>query len=250
MRAQVGGTGESMFGFRFEQRGAVATLHLSHREVPGGVDPHALDPLWDCLDRQLARPSPVTCILLDGALLGLSHAKALTWPSSPADLERLPEVGNIAVVREENFFNRMVDWARQINSFVVIAVHGEVALQLAAPLLAADLRIISEQTTFVSLLGRMELPALGALPWFLSRLAGPARATELLLSQEPLRAQDAHRLGLANLVVGSADWEADVLTKVEHLASLPSRQLLLIKRAAVASGEDLRTFLEREADWI
>lgn len=250
MRTQVGSTGEAMFGFRFEQRGAVATLRVAHREVPGGVDPHVLGPLWDCLDREVAKPSPVTCILVDGALLGPSNAEALTRPSPPTGLKAHPWPENLTVVREENFLNRMVDWARQINSFVVTAVHGEVALQLAAPLLAADFRIISEQTTFVSLLGRVELPALGALPWFLARLAGPARATELLLSQEPLRAQDAQRLGLANLVVGASDWEAEALARADHFASLPRRQLWLVKRAAVASGEELRTFLEREADWI
>jgi Enoyl-CoA hydratase/isomerase len=250
MRAQVGSTGEAMVGFRFEQRGAVATLRVSYRDVPGGVDPHVLNPLWDCLDRELTRPSPVTFILLEDGLLGPSHAEALTSPSSPTDRKVLPGIDNVAVVREENFINRIVDWARQIDSLVVTAVHGEVALQLAAPLLAADFRIISEQTTFVSLLGRVELRALGALPWFLARLAGPARATELLLSQEPLRAQDAQRLGLANLVVSSTNWEAGALAKAEHFATLPPRQLVLVKRAAVASCGELKGFLEHERDWI
>lgn len=71
--------------------------------------------------------------------------------------------------------------------------------------LSCDLRIASEEAMF----GQPEV-ALGIMPGFsgtqrLPRAVGPAKAKEMILTGDPITAQEAYRIGLVNKVVAPED---------------------------------------------
>ena len=72
--------------------------------------------------------------------------------------------------------------------------------------LASDLRILSEQAKFAFLFVKVGLAGadMGALH-LLPRIVGQGRAAELLFFGDPIDAQEAYRIGLANRVVPHAE---------------------------------------------
>lgn len=75
--------------------------------------------------------------------------------------------------------------------------------------IACDVRIAADDAVFA-------LPAVkeallpGSAPWRLPRLIGMGHARHLILSGEPIDAQEALRIGLVNTVVARADLEAEL----------------------------------------
>jgi len=106
--------------------------------------------------------------------------------------------------------------------------------------LACTLRLAAETAK----LGQPEV-ALGILPGYggtqrLSRLVGPGRALELILTGEPIDAREAHRIGLVNRVVPAADLPA----AAESVArTLLSRGPVALRYALQAVHEGLQMTL-------
>ena len=67
--------------------------------------------------------------------------------------------------------------------------------------LACDIRIAAEAASFALAFGRIGLVPDSGATWLLPRLVGSARAAELALLDEPVRAAEAERLGLVGRVV-------------------------------------------------
>ena len=72
---------------------------------------------------------------------------------------------------------------------------------------------------------------------------------QLLLDVPRLSAADAHDLGLVNHVTAPDRFEVEALEIAGRLATLPRATLVALKRAMIASCEDLPTYLERERNW-
>jgi enoyl-CoA hydratase len=75
-------------------------------------------------------------------------------------------------------------------------------------------------------LGQPEIN-LGLIPGYagtqrLARLVGKGRALELLLTGDPISAQEAHRIGLVNRVVQAAELMADARRLASALAAKPA----------------------------
>ena len=64
-----------------------------------------------------------------------------------------------------------------------------------------DMRIASEEASFVCAYGRIGASPDGGMTYFLPRMVGPARAVELLLNDPLLSAQDALEDGIVAEVV-------------------------------------------------
>ena len=80
--------------------------------------------------------------------------------------------------------------------------------------MSADLRVMAEDARF----GQPEIN-LGLIPGWggtqrLPRIVGPSKATEIILTGDPITAQEAYRLGLVNKVVSMGD----VLEEAKSLA--------------------------------
>jgi enoyl-CoA hydratase/3-hydroxyacyl-CoA dehydrogenase len=131
------------------------------------------------------------------------------------------------------------------SSIVTLAAVNGLALGGGCELaMACDLRIAAASARF----GQPEVK-LGIIPGFggtqrLARLVGPAKALELNLLGDPIRAQDAEALGLANRVVPDEELLETALGLAETLAARAPIAVDQIKR--VSAHADLEQGLADE----
>jgi 2-(1,2-epoxy-1,2-dihydrophenyl)acetyl-CoA isomerase len=158
----------------------------------------------------------------------------------------------LASVREH--FNPIATLLAGLGKPVVAAVRGMAAGAGASLALLADFRIGGPSTSFLMAFANVGLCADTGATWSLPRLVGHAKATELLLLAEPVKAAEAARLGLLTSLVETDD---DVLPAARALASRlasgPTVAYGAIKRAlAVAEAGTLTDALaaEMHGQWI
>jgi len=99
---------------------------------------------------------------------------------------------------------------------VIAAVGGMAAGAGAGLALLADFRIGGPSTSFLMAFANVGLAADTGLSWSLPRLVGHAKAIELLMLAERVKADDAVRLGLLTRVV---DTDEGVLPAAQELAA-------------------------------
>jgi 2-(1,2-epoxy-1,2-dihydrophenyl)acetyl-CoA isomerase len=137
---------------------------------------------------------------------------------------------------------------------VIAAVRGTAAGAGAGLALLADFRIGGPATTFLMAFANVGLAGDTGVSWTLPRLLGQAKATELLLLAEPVKAAEAARIGLLSTLVEEDD---QVLPAAQALAARlakgPTVAYGAIKRElAVGSSGSLSDALaaEAEAQWL
>ena len=173
----------------------VAQVTLNRPKVLNALNLATVDELDACI-AQLAAAPDVRAIVITGAgdrsfVAGADISELATM--TPATAHEIAQRGQALCDRMERCRTPIV---AAINGF---ALGGGCELAMACTVrIAAD----------TAKLGQPEV-SLGLLPGFggtqrLPRLVGPGRALELLLTGEPIDAQEAWRLGLVNRVV-SAD---------------------------------------------
>ena len=85
--------------------------------------------------------------------------------------------------------------------------------------------------------------------WLLTRLAGTARARELMLLSERLDARRCEALGLVNRVVPDADLQGEAFALARQLANGPGAAFAAIKdNLDLALTTDFLTSLDHEAE--
>lgn len=150
--------------------------------------------------------------------------KEFTTVKNGADFAKLSEYG-------QKLFDRIEQFAKP----VIAAIHGAAlggGLELA---MACHIRLVSEKTK----LGLPELQ-LGLIPGFagsqrLARYVGVAKATEMLLTSEPISGKEALSLGLVNHTYN----EEELLVKAYELASKLTRK----SAVSMKLGLELLTFV-------
>jgi enoyl-CoA hydratase/carnithine racemase len=108
--------------------------------------------------------------------------------------------------------------------------------------LACDLRIAAESAFVTTAYVRLGLSGDYGAAWFLTQLAGTAKARELLFLGERVDARACERLGIVNRVVPDADLEKEALALGKRLAAGPPIALRYMKdglnRAVTATLEE------------
>jgi 2-(1,2-epoxy-1,2-dihydrophenyl)acetyl-CoA isomerase len=99
---------------------------------------------------------------------------------------------------------------------VIAAVRGMAAVAGASLAFLADIRIGGPTTSFLMAFAKVGLAADTGASWTLPRLVGHAKAVELLMLAEPVRAEEACRLGLLNRLT---DDDEQVLPVAQELAA-------------------------------
>jgi 2-(1,2-epoxy-1,2-dihydrophenyl)acetyl-CoA isomerase len=132
---------------------------------------------------------------------------------------------------------------------VIAAVNGVAAGAGASLTFACDLRVASEKASFATAFTKIGLAPDSGMSWTLPRLVGQARAAELLLLAEPVKADEALRLGLVHQVVPADELNATVRALAGRLATGPTAAYGAVKEALeYAATHDLAAALEKEAE--
>lgn len=142
-------------------------------------------------------------------------------------------------------FQEAFTWFRRNDLITVAAVQGHAigaGFQLA---LSCDLRVCAEDVQFA-----MRETALGLVPDLtgthpLTGLVGYARALEICVTGRYVHAEEAERIGLANLVVPAADLDAAARDLAAAVLAAP-RDAVIETKALLRGAQD-RTFDEQRA---
>lgn len=138
---------------------------------------------------------------------------------------------------------------RDMKKPIIAAVNGIAAGAGAMLMLAADLRIFSDQARAAFLFVKVGLSGadMGALQ-LLPRIVGLGKATELLYFGDTIDAQEAHRIGLANRIVPAKELMDEAHRWANRLKDGPLHALGVTKELLEAeAGVNLATALEMEA---
>ena len=136
----------------------------------------------------------------------------------------------------------------QLRKPTIAALPGAAAGAGMAIALACDMRICSERAFLTTGYARIGLSGDYGIAWLLTRVVGPARARELLLSSRRVSSDEALTLGLVNRVAGD-DLMAEATLWAAEFANGPGVAHAYIKdNLDEALFIDHPTAIEREAD--
>lgn len=119
---------------------------------------------------------------------------------------------------------------------VIAAVNGAAAGAGFGLALACDLRIVARSARLTAGYVRRGLSPDAGVTWFLPRLVGHGRATDIMLTGRDVLADEAERIGLATRVVDDADVLSAAQQFAAELAAGPPMALALTKRLLAESA--------------
>ncbi|MEV1329170.1 enoyl-CoA hydratase-related protein [Micromonospora costi] len=189
---------------------AVVTLTLNRPKAMNALDVALKEALRDVL-AELETDRTCRAVVLAGAGGSFSAGQDLrehvtTLESGDGD--------PLSTVRAH--YNPIAARLANLPKPVVAAVRGMAAGAGASLAFLADIRIGGPGTSFLMAFAKVGLAADTGASWTLPRLVGHAKAVELLMLAEPVRAEEACRLGLLNRLM---DDDEKVLPAAQELAA-------------------------------
>ena len=131
----------------------------------------------------------------------------------------------------------------------IAALPGPAAGAGMAIALACDLRIAAESAFLSTAYARIGLSGDYGIAWLLTRVIGPGRARQLMLTAERVPADEALAIGLVNQIASDESLAADSFTMARQLAHGPQSAYAYIKdNLDEALTIDHATAIDREAD--
>ena len=207
------------------REGGVATIILNRPEKLNAIDDNLRRGLDAALDA-VGHDAEVRVVVITGAGRGfcaggdIQKLIELKEGYHSATFRAFLEAGH-AVIRK----------IRRTAKPVIASVNGAAAgggMNLA---LACDLRIASEQATFTQAFSRLGLHPDWGGTFSLPRLVGLGRAFEIFWLGEPVKAEEAKRLGLVNFLVPHESLAQETSRLAERLAAAPPLPMALLKHA-------------------
>ncbi len=208
--------------------GPIATLTINRPDKRNAVNNAAVEEIDQALDQVEANPA-LRVLILTGA-----GDKAFVAGADIQELDKRDTVlGRSETRRRQEVYTRI----EQLEIPSIAAVNGwalGTGLELA---LVCTLRVASSNAR----MGQPEVK-LGIIPgaggtFRLPRLVGVGRAMEMILTGEPVTADEALAMGLVNRVVLAENLMAEVRTLAEALAARPKLALQYAKEAVLRSAE-------------
>lgn len=118
---------------------------------------------------------------------------------------------------------------RHVHKPIIAKLEGAVAGAGMNLALTCDFRIAADNAKFVQAFVNIGLiPDAGGI-YLLNQLVGTAKATELVMLGDKLKAEDMARLNLVNDVVSRDELDASVLALATRLSNLPGKALASMK---------------------
>ena len=131
----------------------------------------------------------------------------------------------------------------------IAALPGPAAGAGLAIALACDLRIAAESAIMTTGYARIALTGDYGISWLLTRLAGTARARELMFLSERISARRCEALGLVNRVVPDLELQSEAFEMARILANGPASAYASMKdNLDLALSADFLTSLDQEAE--
>ena len=222
----------------YEKQNGVAAITLNRPQAMNAFTIQMNGELQQAL-KDADDDKSVRCILLTGAGRGFCAGQDLKG--------RTPEKkGSLGASLRERY-NPIILRLRRTEKISLAVVNGVAAGAGCNLALACDLRVASEEASFIQAFARVGLAPDCGGSIVLPRLVGLSKAMELLLLAEPVDAREALRIGLVAKVFPAKELTGAAREIAEKIAHGP-RSIGLIKRAVNrAVMHDLAAQLDYEA---
>ena len=168
------------------------------------------------------------------------------------DLYQRKEMTKEQWLRQRQVFDRLLYTLRQLRRPIIAAVHGMAYGGGCEIAISTDFIIASDDAMFGQPEAMVGLSAGGGSPVLLPRVLPPGRAMQMLMTGEPITAQEAHRLGMVNELFPREVLIAEVLRIAEKIASNSPTAVQAVKRAVImGQGEPIEqaAAIMMEAHW-
>jgi 2-(1,2-epoxy-1,2-dihydrophenyl)acetyl-CoA isomerase len=207
-----------------ELRGAVGLLRLNRPDSANGLNIEMLEGLHEVLQRCIGEPR-IRVVLLTG--LGPNFCAGGDVYEFAMKGANLPTY----IRQATSLLQEVIGSLIHLDAPVVAAVHGYTAGGGGMGLLcASDLVIAAQSAKFLAGATRVGMAPDAGLSVTLPRLIGARKATELLLTNSTLGADEALSLGLINRVVPDVELDGAAYAYAEKLAGGAPLALAATKR--------------------
>jgi enoyl-CoA hydratase len=207
--------------------GRVALITLNRPDADNAITTEMGALLTEILETIAVRPG-VRVAIITGA-----GDRAFSVGS---DLRQRKDMTKEQWLRQRQDFDRTLYTLRQLRKPIFSAVNG-IAYGGGSELAqSTDFIIASENATFGQPEAMIGLAAGGGSPALLPRILPPGKALQMLMTGDPITAQEAYRLGMVNEIVPQSEL-MDVTRRIaEKIASNSPTAVQAVKRA-VRMGE-------------
>jgi len=223
--------------------GAVATITLARPDKLNALNGTMHAELREILER-CEHDEAVRVVVLTGEGRAFSSGQDLT-ETLPKDEQGRVDLGP-PLARDYNpLILKLADYPK----VTIAALNGPAVGASMNIALACDIVLAARSAYLQEAFARIALVPDAGGTWILPRLVGPKQALALMLTADPVPAEEAQRLGLVFRVFDDASFAVEVAAFASRIAAGPGLAQRLTKQAVAQSlSNDLRTQLELEAE--
>jgi enoyl-CoA hydratase len=207
--------------------GRIAVITLNRPQADNAITTEMGARLTEILETIAVRPA-VRVAIITGA-----GERAFSVGS---DLRQRRDMTKEEWLRQRQDFDRTLYTLRQLRKPIFAAVNGIAYGGGSEIAQSTDFIIASEHAIFGQPEAMIGLAAGGGSPALLPRVLPPGKALQMLMTGDPITAQEAHRLGMVNEVYAQAELIAAAHRIAEKIASNSPTAVQAVKRA-VRMGE-------------
>ena len=207
--------------------GRVALITLNRPHADNAITTEMGARLTEIVETIAVRPT-IRAVVLTGA-----GERAFSVGS---DLRQRKNMTKEDWLRQRQDFDRTLYTVRQLRKPILAAVNGTAYGGGSELAQSTDFIIASETATFGQPEAMLGLAAGGGSPALLPRLLPPGKALQMLMTGDPITAQEAHRLGMVNEIHPPGELIDAAMRIAEKIASNSPTAVQSVKRA-VRLGE-------------
>src|SRR5881628_4066223 len=194
--------------------------------------------------KETEKNETVRCLVITGAGRAFSAGEDVSGLRDRYGAGEHPSLGDHLRKKYHPIMTRL----RNIEKPIIARLNGIAAGSGASLALACDIRVASEEAGLKQAFIGMGLVPDSGSSYFLTKLIGPGRALELIMTGRTVGAKEAEALGLVHKVVPTAELDTTVDQLAQQLSTGPTKALGLSKRIINRVGNlDLPDALEYEA---
>lgn len=207
----------------------VRTIMLNRPDKLNAVNPVLMEEFPRAV-HEAAQDDAVRVVIVTGAGRAFCAGLDLSAPASPG-------ASRADKLDPYYWVGAWVHAVTQCGKPVIAALNGVAAGAGFGLALACDLRVMHATATLTAGYIRRGLSPDAGVSWFLPRLVGHARATDIVLTGRDITSAEAERIGLVSAVWSAEEFESRVHAYAEELAKGPPIAFALTKRLLLGSAD-------------
>lgn len=208
-----------------EEHSHVTRITLNRPSALNAIDDKMGEELLSSL-KEIEKNERARCLVITGAGRAFSAGEDVSGLKERYGSGSHPSLGDHLRKKYHPIITRI----RNMEKPIIARLNGIAAGSGASIALACDIRVASEEAGLKqAFIGVGLVPDSGS-SFFLTRMIGPGKALELIITGKTLPAKEAEELGLINKVVPAAELDKYTNELAQRLASGPTKAIGLSKR--------------------